>query len=371
MYGHLSQHRLFATRGIAIIPRAPSFPRSTVAASRLYSAGCLSQRPAMFKKKSEDPPGPAKSFFSVTSRLNSTAKQPSQLSKPSQTAGAKRKFEMTSSSGTALGNLHNAVYFDENDFDDDEDLDLGGPIAASNPPNSTPKTAVSNPIIEYPELPAIPEDNTPTPTTNENKPPQEPDPSLSSSAPAVPWSSSPPSHYLPPPKSRALPWEEGDGAYKDAVATALSKVKSSSSFNKTASVIKGDQKELRKQSKNRNQDKKPKTTHARPKVPPLFLSEEQKAVLEAVVEKGKSIFFTGSAGTGKSVLMREIISKLRERHRREPDRVAVTASTGLAACNIEGVTLHSFAGIGLGKEEVPELVNKVGVVCHCIVMHRY
>lgn len=57
--------------------------------------------------------------------------------------------------------------------------------------------------------------------------------------------------------------------------------------------------------------------------------------------------------------MREIIASLRRKYAREPDRVAVTASTGLAACNVGGVTLHSFGGIGLGKEPVPELVKKV------------
>lgn len=91
----------------------------------------------------------------------------------------------------------------------------------------------------------------------------------------------------------------------------------------------------------------------------VFLSEEQQHVLDLVAEKKKSVFFTGSAGTGKSVLLREIISVLRKKFLREPDRVAVTASTGLAACNIGGVTLHSFAGIGLGKEAVPELVKKI------------
>lgn len=64
-------------------------------------------------------------------------------------------------------------------------------------------------------------------------------------------------------------------------------------------------------------------------------------------------------GTGKSVLLREIITGLRKKYAREPDRVAVTASTGLAACNIGGVTLHSFAGIGLGKEPVEDLVKKI------------
>ena len=39
--------------------------------------------------------------------------------------------------------------------------------------------------------------------------------------------------------------------------------------------------------------------------------------------------------------------------------MAVTASTGLAACNVGGVTLHSFGGIGLGKEDVSELVKKI------------
>jgi ATP-dependent DNA helicase PIF1 len=77
------------------------------------------------------------------------------------------------------------------------------------------------------------------------------------------------------------------------------------------------------------------------------------------VGQGKSVFFTGSAGTGKSVLMRAIIAELRKKHLREPDRVAVTASTGLAACNIGGVTLHSFGGIGLGKDDVPALVKKI------------
>ena len=90
-----------------------------------------------------------------------------------------------------------------------------------------------------------------------------------------------------------------------------------------------------------------------------MLSTEQKDVIAAVVDKGKSVFFTGSAGTGKSVLMRSIIANFRDKYRREVDRLAVTASTGLAACVIEGQTLHSWAGIGLGKEPVPELVKKI------------
>ena len=39
----------------------------------------------------------------------------------------------------------------------------------------------------------------------------------------------------------------------------------------------------------------------------------------------------------------------------------VTASTGIAAVNIEGSTIHSFAGIGLGQEDVGILLRKVNV----------
>lgn len=59
------------------------------------------------------------------------------------------------------------------------------------------------------------------------------------------------------------------------------------------------------------------------------------------------------------MLLRELIATLKRQHIRDYDSVAVTASTGLAACNIGGVTLHSFAGIGLGKESVPDLVKKI------------
>lgn len=91
----------------------------------------------------------------------------------------------------------------------------------------------------------------------------------------------------------------------------------------------------------------------------IFLSQEQRKVLSMVVDEGKNVFFTGSAGTGKSVLLREIIRELRRKHSKSPDAVAVTASTGIAACNIGGVTIHSFAGIGLGKEPVAQLVSKI------------
>ena len=40
-------------------------------------------------------------------------------------------------------------------------------------------------------------------------------------------------------------------------------------------------------------------------------------------------------------------------------KVGVTASTGMAAVNIRGITLHSWAGIGLGNDEPEKYVEAI------------
>ncbi|XP_045678281.1 ATP-dependent DNA helicase PIF1 [Phyllostomus hastatus] len=81
----------------------------------------------------------------------------------------------------------------------------------------------------------------------------------------------------------------------------------------------------------------------------LQLSEEQAEVLRVVL-KGQSIFFTGSAGTGKSYLLKRILGSL------PPTGTVATASTGVAACHIGGTTLHAFAGIGSGQAPLAQCV---------------
>jgi len=85
------------------------------------------------------------------------------------------------------------------------------------------------------------------------------------------------------------------------------------------------------------------------------LSLEQKRAAEQVFDDG-NLFITGAAGTGKSFLLRYIIQELKKRH---PSKVAVTAPTGIAAMNIGGQTIHSFAGVGLGVGSVEKLRKKV------------
>ncbi|GMK58938.1 hypothetical protein CspeluHIS016_0603800 [Cutaneotrichosporon spelunceum] len=142
-------------------------------------------------------------------------------------------------------------------------------------------------------------------------------------------------------KKRLKPWEEDFSSAKKVMeAGGLSRTDSSSSVGT-----------VRKKSK--------------PSVPTvnirnrLVLSTEQQEVLKMVVDQGRNIFFTGSAGAGKSVLLREIIKSLHIKYAKSTDAVAVTASTGIAACNIGGVTLHSFGGMGLATEGPAALATKV------------
>lgn len=89
------------------------------------------------------------------------------------------------------------------------------------------------------------------------------------------------------------------------------------------------------------------TVHETPvteaKVPvPFQMTQDQQRVLDMALD-GASLFIGGEAGTGKSFLLTSIASALTARGL----RVAVTASTGIAALNIGGHTFHSAFGIPL------------------------
>jgi ATP-dependent DNA helicase PIF1 len=87
------------------------------------------------------------------------------------------------------------------------------------------------------------------------------------------------------------------------------------------------------------------------------LNKEQLAAYEAVKEQ-KGIFLTGSGGTGKSFLLNLIYNSIPKETTR---KVALTALTGCASLLLhpKAKTIHSWAGIGLGKDPVPLLVANV------------
>ncbi|KAK0200720.1 PIF1-like helicase-domain-containing protein [Desarmillaria ectypa] len=89
----------------------------------------------------------------------------------------------------------------------------------------------------------------------------------------------------------------------------------------------------------------------------VSLSAEQIRVLRMVVNEEQNVFFTGAAGTGKSLLLRAIINALREKYAKDPDAVAVTASTGMAASNIGGQTLHAWGAVAPTVDDLDNLIK--------------
>ena len=70
---------------------------------------------------------------------------------------------------------------------------------------------------------------------------------------------------------------------------------------------------------------------------------DEENCFERAVEADENVCLTGPGGTGKSFQTRRMIA-------RDPGRFAVTASTGIAALNIGGLTLHRWSGMMLGPQ---------------------
>ncbi len=83
-----------------------------------------------------------------------------------------------------------------------------------------------------------------------------------------------------------------------------------------------------------------------------LLSSQQKSVIE-LFEQGKNILVTGGAGTGKS----HLLSFLKRKY--ASSGLEVAASTGIAAVNIGGSTIHSWAGIGLANMPVDKIIENI------------
>ena len=83
----------------------------------------------------------------------------------------------------------------------------------------------------------------------------------------------------------------------------------------------------------------------------IELTEAQLKIYDKAVNKRQTLFYTGEAGTGKTTLLKKIINGLKTMIKDSKKSVYVTASTGVAALNINGNTLHSYVGAGIISNE--------------------
>lgn len=65
-----------------------------------------------------------------------------------------------------------------------------------------------------------------------------------------------------------------------------------------------------------------------------------------ILKTGANVFLTGEPGSGKTHVINEYVNYLRC-HNIEP---AITASTGIASTHINGMTIHSWSGVGIKKK---------------------
>ena len=101
---------------------------------------------------------------------------------------------------------------------------------------------------------------------------------------------------------------------------------------------------------------------ARDRIDPSSLNRDQLAAANYILSGGNA-FLTGAAGVGKSYLLRYIIQGLRQKYERSSSKqnvsVVVSATTGIAATHVNGVTIHSWSGVRLGIGGPQKLVPTV------------
>src|SRR3989338_8269758 len=79
-----------------------------------------------------------------------------------------------------------------------------------------------------------------------------------------------------------------------------------------------------------------------------------------ILKMGRSAFITGSAGSGKTHLLNTYIRYLRDNGAHAV--VGITASTGIAATHMGGMTIHAYSGLGikdkLSKYDLADLTSR-------------
>lgn len=82
----------------------------------------------------------------------------------------------------------------------------------------------------------------------------------------------------------------------------------------------------------------------------------------SILKTGANVFLTGEPGSGKTHTITEYVAWLRS-HAIEP---AITASTGIAATHIHGMTIHAWSGIGIAEHLTADLIERVSQKEHVV-----
>ena len=77
-----------------------------------------------------------------------------------------------------------------------------------------------------------------------------------------------------------------------------------------------------------------------------------------ILAMGQNVFLTGAAGSGKTFLVNRFVHHCHE----HGIGIAITASTGIAATHIGGMTIHSWSGLGvresLTDDDIDDIISR-------------
>ncbi|RNF02456.1 PIF1 helicase-like protein [Trypanosoma rangeli] len=143
---------------------------------------------------------------------------------------------------------------------------------------------------------------------------------------------------------------DGDGVdIRDADKPTTQSAKRENALSQAASVAHLEVTSMRTKSFLGNSTREKVTSFASAS----WTTEQMRAI--QLVRTGRNVFLTGSAGTGKTAwllyLLQDVLSK--------SEGVVATATTGVAARIIGGVTIYAFAGIGRGEGSFDKIYHRV------------
>jgi ATP-dependent DNA helicase PIF1 len=82
----------------------------------------------------------------------------------------------------------------------------------------------------------------------------------------------------------------------------------------------------------------------------IELTEKQLLALEYLKE-GRNVFLTGPGGSGKSFIIKYYVNWFQLYKENDNCKIYITSTTGLSAILIDGITIHRWAGIGIGNKD--------------------
>lgn len=90
-----------------------------------------------------------------------------------------------------------------------------------------------------------------------------------------------------------------------------------------------------------------------------------------ILSSGKNTFITGPGGTGKTYILNKFIEWYRENKEDLNNKLYVTSTTGTSALLINGITIHSYSGLGGGDNCLDYYIKRLKRKCYQYIVNRW